>query len=40
MQFFLKVESMYDAVTAQIVAAIEAGVGICTMPWHSLASCR
>jgi antirestriction protein ArdC len=27
--------SVYDAVTAQIVAAIEAGAGICTMPWHS-----
>lgn len=27
--------SVYDAVTAQIVAAIESGAGICTMPWHS-----
>ncbi len=27
--------SVYDAVTAQIVAAIEAGAGACTMPWHS-----
>jgi antirestriction protein ArdC len=26
--------SVYEAVTAQIVAAIEAGAGICTMPWH------
>jgi antirestriction protein ArdC len=27
--------NVYDAVTAQIVAAIEAGAGHCTMPWHS-----
>jgi len=27
--------SVYEAVTAQIVAAIEAGAGICTMPWHA-----
>jgi antirestriction protein ArdC len=27
--------NVYDAVTAQIVAAIEAGAGICTMPWHA-----
>jgi len=26
--------SVYEAVTAQIVAAIEAGAGTCTMPWH------
>jgi antirestriction protein ArdC len=26
--------SIYDAVTAQIVAAIEAGAGSCVMPWH------
>lgn len=27
--------SVYEAVTAQIVAAIEAGAGTCKMPWHS-----
>jgi antirestriction protein ArdC len=27
--------NVYEAVTAQIVAAIEAGAGHCTMPWHS-----
>jgi antirestriction protein ArdC len=27
--------SVYEAVTAQIVAAIESGAGIATMPWHS-----
>ena len=26
--------NIYDAVTAQIVAAIEAGAGTCVMPWH------
>ena len=26
--------SVYDAITAQIVAAIEAGAGTCVMPWH------
>jgi antirestriction protein ArdC len=26
--------SIYDAITAQIVAAIEAGAGTCVMPWH------
>lgn len=26
--------NVYDAVTAQIVAAIEEGVGRCVMPWH------
>ena len=26
--------NVYEAVTAQIVAAIEAGAGTCTMPWH------
>lgn len=26
--------SIYDAVTAQIVVAIEAGAGTCIMPWH------
>jgi len=26
--------NIYDAVTAQIVAAIEEGVGRCVMPWH------
>jgi antirestriction protein ArdC len=31
--------NVYEAVTAQIVAAIEAGAGHCTMPWHgSIAS--
>ena len=27
--------SVYEAVTAQIVAAIEAGADICKMPWHA-----
>jgi antirestriction protein ArdC len=27
--------NVYDAVTAQIVAAIEAGAGTCVMPWHA-----
>jgi antirestriction protein ArdC len=27
--------SVYEAVTAQIVAAIEVGAGRCVMPWHS-----
>jgi len=27
--------SVYEAVTAQIVAAIEAGAGVCKMPWHA-----
>ncbi len=27
--------SIYEAVTAEIVAAIEAGAGTCVMPWHS-----
>lgn len=27
--------SLYDAITAQIIAAIEEGVGRCVMPWHS-----
>jgi antirestriction protein ArdC len=27
--------NVYEAVTAQIIAAIEAGAGHCTMPWHS-----
>jgi len=26
--------SIYDAITAQIAAAIEAGAGTCVMPWH------
>jgi len=26
--------NVYEAVTAQIIAAIEAGAGHCTMPWH------
>jgi len=28
--------SVYDAITNKIVAAIEAGVGTCRMPWHSM----
>jgi antirestriction protein ArdC len=27
--------SVYEAVTAQIIAAIEAGAGVCKMPWHA-----
>ncbi|MEI9933206.1 MAG: ArdC family protein [Rhizomicrobium sp.] len=27
--------SVYESVTAQIIAAIEAGAGTCVMPWHA-----
>ena len=27
--------SVYETVTAQIIAAIEAGAGVCRMPWQS-----
>ncbi len=35
MSAVLSKSNVYEAITAQIVAAIEAGAGSCVMPWHA-----